>query len=233
MGETVPRERWPETRLTLPRERKAPEHQADAPARKERALPRGRIEKAHGVDSEGGPVALAERFRDPPQRIVEHFMPRPDREDGSRPMGAFRTHGHDPVGSHPGARRVRFVAPPGGPLEEIPAARPRTDGSFPGASSLDNTFGLDCPASPAETELSPGEATRDGRPSPVPSPEIPGGSVFAPHEPGRVHHICPIPARGLERLDGACACLHLVAGGRNGEGFPFPMDRVRPHDGYA
>lgn len=82
-----------------------------------------------------------------------------------------------------------------------------------------------------EAELATGEVTYNFRRMEVPMEEMPGLSVFARGDDGRVYHTYSTYSRGLDLLIGAYNLIDLTPRGRD-EDPEAPMSWVRLHDRY-
>jgi predicted dithiol-disulfide oxidoreductase (DUF899 family) len=139
---TATREQWLAARQELLELEKELTRRSDEIAERRRALPRVRIDKPYGFDTDAGTKTLAELFDGRSQLIVYHFMHGPNTPDGC--VGCtFATDSFSGIEAHLNAHDVTFVLASRSPLEVLDAYRQRMGWSIPWVSSGDSDFDRD------------------------------------------------------------------------------------------
>jgi predicted dithiol-disulfide oxidoreductase (DUF899 family) len=131
---------------------------------------------------------------------------------------------------HLAARDVTLTAVSRAPLATIEAFKTRMGWTFPWVSSAGTPFNFDFNVSFAPEQADQGSynyAPRSGS-----MEELPGASVFARDEHGRVFHTYSTYARGLDQLLGMYNVLDLMPKGRDEDGLPYSMSWIKHHDRY-
>jgi predicted dithiol-disulfide oxidoreductase (DUF899 family) len=227
---TVSRDEWLAARLDLLEQEKALSRQRDAVARARRQLPRVRIDKDYGFQSETGAETLSDLFDGRNQLIIYHFMFGPDWEEGCRSCSLI-AEGFDGADVHLAQRDVTFLAVSRAPLAKLLAFRARMGWRFKWASSLESDFNRDFHVSFTEDEIK-GDVYYNYRNGRYPVTEAPGLSVFAKEPDGSIYHTYSCFSRGLDALIPTYQYLDLVPKGRDEDGLAYTMEWVRLHDRY-
>src|SRR6202163_4523904 len=124
---------------------------------------------------------------------------------------------------------LSFAAVSRAPFTQIEPVRKRMGWRFKWVSSSDNDFNFDYRVSFTEEQIARGATDYNYGTTPYASADLPGTSVFAKDEEGRVFHTYSTYTRGSETLLGALNWLDLTPKGRNETG---TMSWVRRHDEY-
>src|SRR5262249_24243580 len=134
---------------------------------------------------------------------------------------------------HLAHRDVSFTAVSRAPIGRIEAFKARMGWKFPWVSSAGTEFNEDFHVTPSAIEKASGEMVHNFRVQPVYLEDLPGVSVFARDEDGRVFHTYSTYERGLDALVGTYQMLDLVPKGRDEDELNFSMAWVRHHDKYG
>lgn len=228
----VSQDEWVAARRALLVKEKAYMRAGDALAEERRALPRVKIEKAYGFDTERGKKSLAELFGDHTQLIVHHFMFAPEWE-AACPGCSFQAEHVDGPARHLEHHNVSVVAVSRAPLAKILAYRERMGWHFAWVSSFGSDFNYDFHVSFRKEQVAQGKIeynfgtiTTDPR---YIDEELPGLSVFAKNGAGEVLLTYATYARGLDALLDTNHYLDVTPEGRNRTAYPkWP----RRHDEY-
>ncbi|WP_159997646.1 thioredoxin family protein [Roseomonas sp. 18066] len=226
-NQIVSRQDWLAARKALLAEEKAMTRARDRLNEQRRALPWVAVAEDYRFDTLAGPKRLSELFEGRGELIVYHFMLAPGWEAGCTGCSFLADH-LDGTLAHLQHHDVSLVAVSRAPLAEIEAYRRRMGWHFPWVSSQGSRFNEDYHVS------LPAAGGADGHDAPLPAgqaeTELPGLSVFARDDAGRVFHTYSTYARGLEELLGTFMLMDRTPRGRNEQG---TMDWVRRHDEYA
>ena len=250
---TGTREEWLAARLELLEAEKAVTRRSDELARRRRALPWVRIDKAYRFETDGGSASLADLFKGRSQLLVYHFMFGPDYKAGC-PSCSSIADGFNGFATHLANHDVMLSAVSRAPLAKLQAYKRRMGWTFPWASSFDSDFNADFNVGFTEAQQREGieynyqreagtpPAGGDGAKSkenPVAevaamagtdaatfTRERPGMSTFM-LEDGVVYHAYSTYARGLDGLWGMYQWLDRAPRGRNETGY-----WLRRHDEY-
>jgi predicted dithiol-disulfide oxidoreductase (DUF899 family) len=126
---------------------------------------------------------------------------------------------------------LSFAAISRAPIARIEAVKRRLSWTFEWVSSQGSDCNYDFGVSFTDEQIATGEPLYNFRTSPYLEPDLPGASIVARDDAGRIYHTYSTYARGLELLDGAFNWLDLTPKGRNEiDGI---MRWVRLHDEYT
>jgi predicted dithiol-disulfide oxidoreductase (DUF899 family) len=208
-------------------------------AEQRRELPWVPVEKEYRLNTEHGPMTLAELFDGRSQLVVYHFMFGPDYEAGC-PVCSSIADSFNGVLAQLKARDVTMICISRAPLEKLLAYRERMGWSFNWASSFESDFNFDFEHSRTRDDVS---AWVDQAP-PVVSQfaaacgtdpagymaEGPGLTAFALSDDD-VYLTYATTARGLEPVMVYYGILDRAPRGRD-EGDPAYPSWIRRHDEY-
>lgn len=226
------REAWLAARTDLLAKEKELTRLRDELAAARRALPWVPVDEPYVFDTVNGDRTLGELFDRRRQLVVYHFMFDPSWTEGCKSC-SFWADQFDGVSPHLHARDVTLVAVSRAPLDVLHAFRDRMGWRFPWVSSGRCSFNFDYHVSFSDAQRAAGQTSYNFGPSDFQGSELPGLSVFAKDEHGRVHHTYSCYARGLDALNGAYQLLDLVPKGRDEADLARPMAWVRHHDRYG
>lgn len=226
----VSKEEWLEARKALLVKEKELTRARDRLNEARRALPWEPVTGEYIFDTPSGPKSLAELFGTCSQLLVYHFMLAPDWEEGCVGCSFLADH-FDGAVAHLKAGDTAFVAVSRAPLDKIEAYKARMGWKFPWISSHANDFNYDYHVSFRDEEVASGTITYNYRDIPAMGDlkELPGASVFAKGEDGRIYHTYSTYARGAEQAISTLMLLDFMPKGRNEES---TMNWVRRHDQY-
>jgi predicted dithiol-disulfide oxidoreductase (DUF899 family) len=193
-----------------------------------RTLPWVEVEKPYLFDGPKGKETLADLFDGRSQLAVYHFMLTPG-SDHVCPGCSFLADHIDAARMHFEHADLSFAAVSRAPLSQIEPVRKRMGWRFKWVSSSGNDFNFDYRVSFTEDEIAKGANDYNYGTTPYAGADLPGTSVFAKDEDGRVFHTYSTYSRGGEILLGAFNWLDLTPKGRNEIG---TMSWVRRHDEY-
>ena len=225
----VSREEWLSARKRLlVREKELTRHLDELRAAR-RELPWVEVEKSYIFEGENGKRPLADLFGGRSQLAVYHFMLAPGSDhicDGC----AFVSDHVDSARRHFEHADLSFAAISRAPIARIKAVKKRLGWTFEWVSSHGSDFNYDFGISFTDGQTAVGKPLYNFGTSPYLHPDLPGVSIFARDEAGRIYHTYSTYTRGLELLAGAFNWLDLVPKGRNEVG--GIMSWVRLHDEY-
>ena len=249
MHKTGTREDWLKARLDLLKAEKDLTKRSDALAEQRQELPWVRIDKDYKLETDEGPVSLADLFKNRSQLLVYHFMFGPDYTGGC-PSCSMIADGFNGFQTHLAHHDVMLWAVSRAPLAKLQAYKKRMGWSFPWASSAGSDFNADfnvwfsaeqqrngdvdynyrqgerAPKNRAGERLpasdSPASqfAAMCGTDLPTYTRDLPGMSAFAIQD-GAIYHTYSTYARGLDGLWGAYQWLDRAPMGRNEERGPW------------
>jgi predicted dithiol-disulfide oxidoreductase (DUF899 family) len=226
----VSRHEWLSARRSLLAREKEMTRELDALRAERRRLPWVEVEKPYVFEATDGKRTLSDLFAGRSQLAVYHFMLAPGSDhicDGC----AFVSDHVDAARQHFEHADLSFVAVSRAPIAQIRAVKARMGWAFDWVSSHGSDFNYDFGVSFTDEQIAAGKPLYNYGTSPFLHPDLPGASVFAKDEAGRIYHTYSTYTRGLELLDGAFNWLDLAPKGRN-EGGGI-MSWVRLHDEYA
>ena len=224
-------EEWTTERKALLAREKELLRQQDELARQRRALPWVKIEKNYVFDGPNGKETLAQLFAGRSQLIVNHFMLGPGWEEGC--IGcSFEADSVSGSIVHLVNHDVMYVAVSRAPLPQIEAYHKRMGWPFKWVSSNGSDFNFDFQVSFTEADKAKGKAYYNYRTDDYASDEMPGLSVFAKDETGRIFHTYSAFSRGTDQIGGTYSLLDLTPKGRNEPPGGNLTDWVRRHDMY-
>ena len=221
------RQEWLKARRALLAEEKAFTLAREALAAKRRALPGYVIEEPYVFQTEKGPQPFAALFGRHSQLVIYHFMFGPTWEQGCKSC-SFWADTFNGIIPHLNQRDVAFACVSIAPLEKLLAFRKRMGWSFEWVSSAGTDFNNDFGVTglPGKVLLyNYGKSIEDAG-------ELPGISVFARTDEGRILHTYSCYARGLDMMNAAYQFLDLVPKGRDEASLPYTMSWVKHHDRY-
>jgi predicted dithiol-disulfide oxidoreductase (DUF899 family) len=125
---------------------------------------------------------------------------------------------------------LSFAAVSRAPIAQIEAVKRRMGWTFEWVSSHGGDFNYDFGVSFTDEQIAAGKPLYNFGTSPYLEPDLPGASIFARDEAGRIYRTYSTFTRGLELLDGAFNWLDLTPKDRNEVG--GIMSWVRLHDEY-
>lgn len=222
------RDEWRAARIALLKREKAATRMLDELARQRSLLPWVLIDKDYSFDSQLGRQSLAELFGGNSQLVIYHFMFAPEQSEGCRSCSFVVDH-LARANVHLINHDVTLVIVSRTPLAQIEPFKRRMNWQLPWVSSHDTDFNSDFGVSFTPDELAKGANEYNYRDTDKLGDEMPGLSVFAKDDSGKVYHTYSTYARGLDILMGANQILDLTPKGRNEQG---PMSWVRHHDTY-
>ncbi len=226
---TATRDQWLEARLHLLAAEKDLTRRSDEIARLRRQLPWVRVEKNYVFEGPNGRETLADLFDGRSQLVVQQFMLAPGWEQGCKSCSYMADH-TDGMTIHLAHRDVTMVAISRAPLAEIERFRQRMGWQFKWVSSYGTDFNYDFGVSFTPEERAKGKIEYNFGNRPLSNEELPGVSVFAKDEAGKVFHTYSTYGRGVEVMMGTYRMLDLTPKGRDEGG--KNMAWVRHHDRY-
>jgi predicted dithiol-disulfide oxidoreductase (DUF899 family) len=228
----VSREEWLRARLTLLEREKELTRLKDEVAAQRQRLPWVNVEKGYRFETDRGPQALADLFEERSQLIVYHFMYGPEWESPC-PSCCFVVDHLDGAMPHLNARDLTVAVVSRAPLMKLNAMKQRLGWKFRWVSSGSSDFNYDMQVSFKPEDIRRGDVEYNYAKGPTPAEDLPGFSVFAKDDAGRVYHTYSCYARGCDMLLGTYNYLELTPNGRNEAGLNFDMAWVRLHDEYG
>lgn len=221
---------WLAARKKLLKKEKEATRLLDELSAERRKLPWVKLRKNYVFDSPNGKVTLADLFAGRSQLVIQHFMFRPDWQEGC-PSCSFMADHTDGMLPHLAARDVSMAAVSLAPVAKIEAFKKRMGWHFNWVSSGGANFNADFHVSFTKEEMAQGEVNYNYTMQEFPSAEAPGISVFYKDADGEVFHTYSTYGRGVEVMMGTYRILDLVPKGRD-ENPDFGMEWVRYHDRY-
>ncbi|WSG37561.1 DUF899 domain-containing protein [Dactylosporangium sp. NBC_01737] len=232
MGETnrpdvVSHDAWLAARRDLLISEKEAVRAKDALNTRRRELPMVRVDKDYRFDGPDGQVGLLDLFDGQRQLVVQHFMFRPDWEDGCGSCTAAVDELSDGLLRHLRARSTVYAVVARAPLATLERYRAKRGWTIPLYSSFGSDFNydfhvtLDASVAPVEFNYRGPDELRaagmawilDAGDQPI---EQPGMSCFL-RDGDEVFHTYSTFARGTEQLGGAYGILDMTALGRQEE----------------
>jgi predicted dithiol-disulfide oxidoreductase (DUF899 family) len=125
---------------------------------------------------------------------------------------------------------LAFAAVSRAPLAQIEPVKRRMGWRFCWVSSFGSDFNYDFGVSFTDEHVANRTTGYNFGTTPYANPDLPGASIFARDERGKIYHTYSTYTRGLELLDGAFNWLDLTPKGRNETA--GIMSWVRLHDEY-
>jgi len=234
LPEIVTREQWVEARKALLAREKQLTRARDALVAERRRLPMVEIDKPYVFHGPQGEVGLLDLFEGRRQLIVQHFMFRPEWEEGCPSCTAAADELSPGLFAHLHARDTSFAVVARAPLERIERYKAKRGWSFPFYSSYGSDFNhdfkvtVDETVAPAEYNFrsrAEHEAAGTGGYFDAEQPiEQPGTSCFL-RVGERIFHTNSVYGRGGEQTGGSYYWLDLTALGRQEE-WEEPRGRV-------
>ena len=228
----VSREKWLQARLALLEKEKELTRLKDDVAAQRQNLPWVAVEKGYRFETDRGTQSLADLFEGRSQLIVYHFMYGPEWESPC-PSCCYVVDHLDGAMPHINARDVTLAVVSRAPLVKLNAMKQRLGWKFRWVSSGESDFNYDMHVSFKPEDIRRGEVEYNFAKGPTPAEDLPGFSVFAKDDAGRVYHTYSCYARGCDILVGTYNYLELTPKGRDEEGLNFDMAWVRLHDEYG
>lgn len=220
---------WLTARKELLAREKELTRQFDAVRAARRQLPSVEVEKPYVFEGAGRKRTLADLFGSRSQLAVYHFMLTPGADqicDGC----AFVCDHVDAARRHFEHADLSFAAVSRAPIARIEAIKRRMAWTFEWVSSHGSDFNYDFGVAFTDEQVAAGKSLYNFGTSSYLEPDLPGASIFARDDAGRIYHTYSTYARGLELLVGAFNWLDLTPKGRNEIG--SIMSWVRLHDEY-
>jgi len=227
----VPRAEWLAARKELLSKEKEFTRLRDELSRQRREMPWVKMEKAYRFEGPDGPKTLADLFDGRTQLVVYHFMFGPGWKEGC-PSCSYLSDSFDSAALHMAQRDTSFAVISRATSPEIEAFKKRMGWRFPWVSSFGTDFNYDFHVSFSKKESDASKVYYNFAMTDFPSEEAPGMSVFY-KKGGEVFHSYSAYARGLDILVPTYNLLDLTPKGRDEDGLPWPMARVRHHDRYS
>lgn len=223
---TTSRQAWIEARQSLLEKEKELTRLRDEVSAARQAMPWVPVEESYTFENEEGTFTLSDLFNDKSQLIIYHFMYGRGWQEGCKSC-SFWADQYDTINLHIGQRDVAIAVVSRAPWQDFSDFKQRMGWQFRWLSSAGTTFNTDFHVS-FDT---PGEGYYNYRTTGV-GEEMPGLSVFAKDDEGKVFHTYSCYARGLDPLNATYQMLDLTPKGRDEEALSFPMGWVNHHDRY-
>ncbi|MGB5836861.1 MAG: DUF899 domain-containing protein [Albidovulum sp.] len=231
MSEFDDKEQWMAARLELLKSEKAHMRAGDALAKRRRALPRLKLDKAYQFTGAEGHLGLDDLFGPHSQLVVYHFMFGVDWEEGCSSC-SFWADNFDGLDAHLAARDTGFACVSKAPYAKLAAFRARMGWRFQWVSAAETDFNEDLNVSFGKDELLAKSNTYNYKTGGFNGPEAPGISTFERRSDGQILHAYSTYGRGLEAINGAYHILDLTPKGRDEAKLDWPQQWVRRHDQY-
>ena len=229
----VSHEAWITARKELLAKEKEFVRLRDQLTRQVRELPWEPVDKEYRFEGPNGPVTLNDLFGSKNQLIVYHFMFGPDWEEGCKSCSFLMDH-VAPSAVHMADRGVALALVSRAPMAKLSVFQRRMGWQVNWVSSFGTDFNADYQVTATEAKVATGEYHYNYRPNTSEAnTELPGLSVFAKDEEGRIYHTYSTYSRGLDSFIGAYRLLDVVPQGRNEAGLSYPMEWIRHHDKYT
>jgi predicted dithiol-disulfide oxidoreductase (DUF899 family) len=227
LPDVVSREAWLVARRALLISEKEALRAKDALNTRRRELPMVRVEKEYHFDGPDGRVRLLDLFDGQRQLVVQHFMFKPEWEDGCGSCTAAVDELSDGLLRHLRARSTVYAVVARAPIATLERFRAKRGWTIPLYSSFGSDFNydfhvtLDASVAPVEFNYrGPDELRAAGMDwilDPADQPvEQPGMSCFL-RVGDEVFHTYSTFARGTEQVGGAYGVLDMTALGRQEE----------------
>ena len=225
----VSRGEWISARKELLVREKELTRQLDAVRAARRQLPRVEVDRSYAFEGTDGKRTLADLFDGRSQLAVYHFMLAPGSDHICKGCALVCDH-VDAARQHFEQADLSFTAVSRAPITQIEAVKRRMGWTFEWMSSRSSDFNYDFGVSFTEAQIAAGKPLYNFGTSPYLEPDLPGVSIFARDDAGRIYHTYSTYTRGLELLAGAFNWLDLTPKGRNEVG--GIMSWVHLHDEY-
>ena len=223
--EVVSKGQWVEARKRLLAKEKEFTRLREQLSEERRALPWMRIDKDYTFDGPNGRETLAQLFGDRSQLVVYHFMFAPEWDVGCKNC-SFWADNFNGITAHLRQRDVSFVAISRAPLAKLQAFAKRLGWTFKWVSSNGTDFNYAFEVSFRPDAIARGDAAYNfGKLSSFRSggsvlnnfapSDMPGISVFAKDESGRIFRTYATYGRGIDMMNTAHHYLDLVPKGRD------------------
>ena len=237
------REEWTAAREVLLAREKEHTRLGDELASQRRDLPWVRVEKDYCLDTDDGPLALADLFDGRSQLLIYHFMFGPSYEAGC-PINSSIADSINGVIPHLNARDVTMLLVSQAPLQKVQSYKRRMGWDIPWASSANSEFNFDLGYSITEEQARTWLAQNLGSLPPIVDrnasssgtdvtgylTQSPGFTAFV-LEDGVVYQTYQTWWRGLEFVMGYYPILDRAPKGRDeDDGFQLWLRR---HDEYT
>lgn len=222
------REQWLQQRKSLLQKEKELTRLRDELSRERRQLPWLPVDKDYAFTDATGTHTLADIFGDCSQLVVYHFMFGPNWEEGCTSCSWWADN-YNGVDIHLKHRDIALVAVSSAPYKKLAAYRQRLGWNFRWLSSGDSDFNTDYHVSFGESAKADNRIHYNYVDQNWYMDELPGVSVFAKDESGKVHHTYSTYSRGLDMLNGAYQLIDLTPAGRNEDN---GMSWLRRNDDY-
>lgn len=224
--EIVSREKWLDARKRHLQEEREMTHALDRLRAARRQLPWVEIKTPYVFDGANGEVGLADLFKGRSQLAVYHFMLTPGSDHVCEGCAFIADH-IDCARQHFEHGDLAFAAISRAPISQILPVKKRMGWTFEWVSSNRNSFNYDFGVSFTDEQIANRATGYNYGTTDYANPDLPGASIFARLDDGRICHTYSAYTRGLELLDGAFNWLDLSPKGRNNG-----LDWVKLHDEY-
>ena len=222
---------WLTERIALLKREKEFNRERDRLSAARRDLPWVPVEKDYRFEGETGRLYLADLFSGKRQLVIYHFMYGSDWTEGCKSC-SFWIDNFDGISAHLGERDTALALVSKGPLQSLLEFRARMGWKIPWVSAENTNFNEDYGVTFSQDDMQAGGVTYNFRKTKLGSGEMPGTSVFAKDEDGKVYQTYSTYARGLDMLNGAYHILDLTPKGRDEDALPFTMSWLKLHDTY-
>jgi predicted dithiol-disulfide oxidoreductase (DUF899 family) len=223
------RETWLDARKRLLVREKAFSRERDALAAARRALPWVESED-YAFEHSTGAVRLSDLFGSKSQLAVYHFMFGPEAKAGC-PICSFWADNFERSRPHLAARDVALAVVSRAQPALLDAFKARMGWTFPWVSSGKSTFNADFSVSFTPEAVAAKSASYNYGSQTWVGPDMPGLSVFAKGDGGKLYHTYSTYGRGLEDINATYRLLDIVPKGRDEAG-RAGMAWVKHHDRY-
>jgi len=228
----VDKAEWVTARMVHMGAEKALTRQRDQLSRQRRDLPWVEITEDYTFTGPDGDCSLLDLFEGRAQLLVYHFMLGPGWDEGC-PSCSFWADNYNGTEAHLAARDTTLAAVSRAPLPEIQKYKARMEWRFPWYSSSDSSFNFDMGVSFSQEDVVGEALPYNYGTQAAHGEELPGISVYARSDDGRVFLTYQTFSRGLDMLNGAYHMLDLTPKGRDEEGLPWSMAWLQRHDAYG
>ncbi len=227
-GHVVSDDEWLTSRKQLLIKDKGLTQLRDELSQQRRMLPWVPVDTAYRFIGPNGECDFAALFADHQQLIIYHFMMGVDWQEGC-PSCSWWADNFNGIAVHLQHRDIAFAAVSNAPISAIEKYRHRMGWDFRWFSAVDSKFSKDLKVTFDETEKAAQSMFYNFRDTDWFTEELPGVSVFARDDAGKIYHTYSTYSRGLDSLNGAYQYIDLTPAGRNEEN---GMSWLRRHDQY-
>ena len=225
----VAKDQWLEQRKSLLNKEKALTRLRDEINKERQQLPWVLVENEYIFKGTNANHTLSELFGNHSQLIVQHFMFGSDWAEGCTSC-SFWADNYNGTEKHLAARDIAFATISNAPLDRLQAYAERLGWSFPWYSAEGTSFGLDFNVTFDDSAKQKNQIDYNYKTQNWYTEELPGVSVFARDEAGKIYHTYSTYSRGLDSLNGAYHYIDLTPRGRNEDN---GMSWLRRNDDYG